>query len=78
MTSRHPHDNLVPEVDNSEDAEVKVMNKTRTAAGLLVGVLLGIAWGLGFKSIPIGCVSAAGFSALFIYIFNTVKRSSDK
>ena len=54
------------------------MNKTKTAAGLLVGVLLGIVWGLGFKSIPIGCVSAAGFSALFIYIFNTVKRRNDK
>lgn len=78
MTSRNLHDNLVVEADNSEDARVKVMNKTRTAAGLLVGVLIGITWGLGFKSIPIGCVSAAGFSALFIYIFNTVKRSSDK
>ena len=54
------------------------MKKSRTALGLLVGVLLGIVMGLSLKSIAIGCVSTAGYSALFIYIFNTIKRGKGK
>ena len=68
MTSRYLHDNLVVEADNSEDARVKVINKTRTAAGLLVGVLIGITWGLASRAYQLGVLVLQVFQhSLFIF-----------
>lgn len=46
------------------------MNKFRTSMGLLVGLLLGIINGIGFRSMPIGIIEAVCYSVLFIFIFN--------
>lgn len=52
-----------------------VMDKFRIAMGLLVGTILGVVWGISFKSVAVGFTTAACFSAHFIYIFNKFKRS---
>ncbi len=52
-----------------------IMDKFRTAMGLLVGTILGAVCGISFKSVAVGFTTAACFSALFIYIFNKFKRS---
>ena len=49
------------------------MDKLRTAMGLLVGIILGITCGMGFKSIFVGISTATCYSSLFIYIFNKFK-----
>lgn len=50
------------------------MQKIRTAMGILVGILIGISNGLGFKSLPIGIITTIIFSALFIFVFNKYHR----
>lgn len=50
------------------------MNGFKTVMGLIVGILLGVANGLGFKSLTVGIIVGVCFSALFIYIFNKHPR----
>ena len=50
------------------------MDKMRTAMGLFVGIILGIACGIGFKSIAVGFITAACFAVLFMFIFNQYRR----
>lgn len=52
------------------------MNGFKTAMGILVGVLLGIANWLGFKNITVGIVVAVCFSVLFVYIFHKHPRKN--
>lgn len=50
------------------------MDKFRTAMGILVGILIGLANGLGVKSITVGVIVAVCSIILFAFIFNKVKR----
>ena len=50
------------------------MDKFRTAMGILVGILIGLANGLGVKSITVGVIVAVCSVILFDFIFNKVKR----
>ena len=57
--------------------EYDCMDKSRTIMGVLVGILLGFANGLGFKSMTVGVIVAVCFAILFAYIFNKVKRKKN-
>lgn len=50
------------------------MDKFRTAMGILVGILIGLANGLGVKSITVWVIVAVCSVILFAFIFNKVKR----
>lgn len=50
------------------------MDKFRTAMGILVGIRIGLANGLGVKSITVGVIVAVCSVILFAFIFNKVKR----
>jgi len=50
------------------------MDKFRTAMGILVGILIGLANGLGVKSITVGVIVAVCSVILFAFIFNKVKQ----
>lgn len=54
------------------------MKRFNVAMGILVGVLLGIANGLGFQSIPVGILTGICFSALFIFLFSKFPKKKDK
>lgn len=50
------------------------MDKFRTAMGILVGVILGFVYVLGFRSIAVGIFTAVCYSILFAFIFNKYRR----
>ena len=50
------------------------MDGFKTVMGLIVGILLGVSNGLGFKSLTVGIIVGVCFSTLFIYIFNKHPR----
>lgn len=56
--------------NRNNPTKIKQLNKFRTEMGLLVGILIGVANGIGFKSMSVGLITAICYSVLFILIFN--------
>ena len=48
------------------------MDRLKTTFGILTGILLGLANGLGFKSIMVGLIVTICSAILFAFIFNKV------
>jgi len=50
------------------------LDKFRTAAGIFVGALLGIASGIGFENAIVGLVVGLCLSVVLVILFNKLKR----
>ena len=53
------------------------INKVKLVVGMLTGVLVGVASGLGFKSVTVGAIAGACGAVLFAHLFSKFKNKRD-